>query len=300
MKRVLLTGAGGYIGRHMLNDLVSRGFEVHAVSRGTHDDRKGIVWHKTDLLDSAAVGSLVEHVAASHLIHLAWITEPGAYWESPQNKNSLAASTHLLERFAAHGGKRAVLAGTCAEYDWTDGHCVENVTPLRAKSLYAKTKLAFRDAAYELAKTSSLRIAWARVFFSFGPHERKERLVPAVINSLLSSDRAKCGDGSLIRDFMYVIDVAGAMVATLDSDFEGDINIASGDDMTLKQLVDRIANRLDATDRVDFGHYPRRPNDPQKISADNSQLSDALGWTAAYDLDSAIDNTIVWWLNQTK
>jgi UDP-glucuronate decarboxylase len=171
---------------------------------------------------------------------------------------------------------------------------------LRAKSLYAKTKLAFRDAAYELAKTSDLQIAWARVFFSFGPHERRERLVPDVINSLLSSDRAKCGDGSLIRDFMYVVDVAGAMAATLDTDFEGDINIASGDEMTLKQLVDLIANRLDATDRVDFGHYPRRPNDPQKISADNSQLSDALGWTAAYDLDSAIDNTIVWWLNQTK
>ncbi len=300
MKRVLLTGAGGYIGRHMLDDLVSRGFEVHAVSRGAHEDRKGIVWHTTDLLDSAAVGSLVESVAASHLIHLAWITEPGAYWESPQNSEWLAASTHLLESFVAHGGKRAVLAGTCAEYDWTDGHCVENVTPLRAKSLYAKTKLAFRDAAYELAKTSDLQIAWARVFFSFGPHERKERLVPAVINSLLSSDRAKCSDGSLIRDFMYVVDVAGAMVATLDSDFEGDINIASGDDMTLEQLVNRIANRLDATDRVDFGHYPRRPDDPQKISADNSLLSDAIGWTAAYDLDSAIDSTIVWWLNQTK
>lgn len=298
MKRVLLTGAGGYIGRHMVDDLVAKGFEVHAVSRGAHENRKGVVWHAADLLVEAAVDALVENVAASHLIHLAWITEPGAYWESPQNTEWLTASEHLLESFVQHGGKRAVLAGTCAEYDWTDGHCVENVTPLRAMSLYSKTKLAFRDAAYELAKTNDLQVAWARVFFSFGPHERRERLVPAVINALLSGNRAKCSDGSLIRDFMYVNDVAGAMVATLDSDFEGDINIASGQDMTLGELVERIASRLDATDRVDFGRYPRRSNDPQRITADNSQLIDAVGWTLEYDLDSAIDDTIAWWRKQ--
>lgn len=300
MKRVLLTGANGYIGRHMLDDLVSKGFEVHAVSRGVHEDANGVIWHETDLLNHAAVDTLVDNVAATHLQHLAWVTEHGDYWESPRNLEWLAASTHLLSSFVAQGGKRAVLAGTCAEYDWTDGHCVENLTPLRAKSLYAKTKLAFRDAAYKLADSSELQIAWARIFFSFGPHEHKERLVPAVINALMSSDRAKCGDGSLVRDFMYVSDVASAMVATLDSNFSGDINIASGGGMTLAELVDRIATRLDATDRVDFDHYPRRPNDPQTISADNSQLSDAIGWTATYDLDSAIDNTIVWWLNQTK
>lgn len=298
MKRVLLTGAGGYIGRHMLDDLVARGYEVHAISRNAQQDHDGVVWHATDLLDADAVSTLTESVAASDLIHLAWITTPGAYWESPENNEWLRASQQLLNEFVRHGGTRAVLAGTCAEYDWTDGHCVENVTPLRAKSLYAKTKLAFRDAAYELAGKSELRVAWARVFFSFGPHERRERLVPAVINDLLSSQRAKCSDGSLVRDFMYVPDVAGAMVATLDSEFAGDINIATGNAMTLKELVDRIAVRLDAADRVDFGHYPRRPDDPQKITADVLQLSNVIGWTAEYDLDSAIDKTIVWWLNQ--
>ncbi len=298
MKRVLLTGASGYIGRHMLDDLVTRGYEVHAVSRQDQNAHDDITWHAVDLLDAAAVSALLENIAASHLMHLAWITTPGAYWESPENNEWLRASQHLLSEFVRHGGTRAVLAGTCAEYDWSDGHCVENVTPLRAKSLYAKTKLAFRDAANDLASNSELQVAWARVFFSFGPHERRERLVPAVINDLLSSQRAKCSDGSLIRDFMYVPDVAGAMVATLDSEFEGDINIATGHDMTLQELVDRIAVRLDAADRVDFGHYPRRRDDPTRITADVSQLSDVIGWTPEYDLDSAIDKTIVWWLNQ--
>ena len=282
----------------MPDDLVARGYEVHAVSRGEIDASADIVWHTTDLLDTAATLSLVADVRASHLMHLAWVTEPGVYWQSQQNNEWLNASQKLLESFVEYGGTRAVLAGTCAEYDWKDGHCVEDETPLRAKSLYAESKLAFRDMAYALEETSDLSVAWARVFFSFGPHERAERLVPAVIKALLAGDRAKCSDGSLIRDFMYVPDVAAAMVAVLDTSFHGDINIASGTPLTLEEIVTRIARKLEAADRVDFGHYPRRPDDPQKITADISRLSDAIGWTPEYDLDSAIDKTIAWWQDQ--
>jgi len=304
LKRVLLTGAGGYIGRQVLDDLVARDFEVHAVSRqeppAIPEASGHVVWHANDLLDTSSTTALLADINATHLVHLAWITEPGVYWQSPENNNWLRASVELLGAFHEHGGKRALLSGTCAEYDWTDGHCVEDETPLRAKSLYAETKLAFRDAAFSLAKNSDISVAWARVFFSFGPNERPERLVPAVVLSLLAGERAKCSDGSLLRDFMYVADVASAMVAVLDSDFSGDINIASGDALTLEDIVGRIAARLDASDRIDFGHYPRRADDPQKITADVSRLSDSIGWTPEYDLDSAIDQTITWWKNQAK
>jgi len=279
----------------MPNALAAKGYEVHAVSRSASSNAGGVSWHAADLLDSNATKDLVATVAPTHLMHLAWITEPGVYWQSPQNTEWLDASLDLLKQFMQRGGQRAVLAGTCAEYDWTDGHCVEDQTPLRAKSLYAETKLAFREAALELSADNDLSVAWARVFFSFGPGERAERLVPTVIRALLAGDRAKCGDGSLLRDFMYVTDVANAMVAVLDSDFEGDINIASGEARSLEELVNHIATKLAATDRVDFGHYPRRPDDPQKISADISRLRDAIGWSPEYDLDSAIDNTIAWW-----
>lgn len=282
----------------MPNDLVALGYEVHAVSRNRSENTEGITWHAVDLLDAAATHALVADVEATHLLHLAWVTEPGVYWQSPQNSEWFGASMNLLEEFVNHGGQRAVLAGTCFEYAWTDGHCIENETPLRAKSLYAENKLAFRDAAYALAEKSDLSVAWARVFFSFGPHERAERLVPAVIRALLAGERAKCSDGDLVRDFMYAPDVAGAMVAVLDADFRGDINIASRAAVTLEELVNRIAIKLNGTDLIDFGLYPRRPDDPQKITADVSRLYDVVGWTPGHDLDSALDKTITWWRNQ--
>lgn len=298
MKRVLVTGAAGYIGQHMLRDLASRDYEVHAVSQRPQVSSDDITWHSFDLLDTSATNTQLAIIRATHLVHLAWVTDPGVYWQSPLNDDWMSASLELVKSFIESGGERAVLAGTCAEYDWSDGHCIEGTTPLRARSLYARSKLRLRETALELAAANDVNIAWARVFFSFGANERQERLVPSVIRSLLAGNRAKCSEGSLVRDFMYVYDVASAITAVLDSDFHGDINIASGDAVTLEHLVLSIACKLEAETRVDFGHYPRRADDPDKITADTQRLNDAVGWSPAYDLDTAIAQTIDWWKDQ--
>jgi len=147
LSRVLLTGATGYIGRSVQDALLARDFEVHATSRNAVQVDSKIAWHHVDLLDSASVAKLLKTISVTHLIHLAWVTEPGAYWQSSDNARWQAASIELLKNFSASGGKRAVLAGTCAEYDWSSGHCSEESTPLKAQSPYTTAKLAFRDAA---------------------------------------------------------------------------------------------------------------------------------------------------------
>lgn len=296
----MLTGAGGYIGRPVCDELVGCGFEVHAVSRHDRNSEESTTWHAVDLLDSTATHALLANIRATHLMHLAWVTEPGTYWQSPDNVLWQDASIKLLKSFAAHGGERAVLTGTCAEYDWTDGHCVEDKTPIRALSPYTTAKQAFHDAANALANTTNLSVAWARVFFSFGPNEHPQRLVPAVIRALLSGARAACSDGEQIRDFMYVQDMASALVAVLGSEFSGDINIASGQPMTIKDLVTLVADKLDASDRVDFGKRPRQDGEPPRITADVSKLRNSIGWTAMHDIRSAIDETIQFWKRSTK
>lgn len=297
LKRVIVTGANGYIGQHVLSSLVDLGYDVHALSRREPKDRSPVQWHSVDLFDTTATTALITDIKATHLVHLAWVTEPGAYPESPENSAWLQASVHLIEQFQRSGGKRAVIAGTCAEYDWSHGHCIEDVTPLLGRSLYARTKLDLRDRAYRLAEETGLELAWARVFFLFGGAERRERLVPTIINQLLSGNRAKCSDGDLIRDFLYVDDVARAISAVLDNDFVGDINIASGQPISFRDFVTRFAMKLDAASRIDFGHFRRGPDEPDEITAATSKLNDTVGWSPTIDFDTAVDRTIARWRN---
>src|SRR5687767_11286721 len=110
-KRVLLTGARGFIGRRCLPRLVARGFEVHAVSGSTHSvSQAGAAaqWHQCDLRDGAAAAALVESVRPTHLLHLAWIAQPRVFWTSPDNHAWLAAGKRLADAFYGAGGLRAV------------------------------------------------------------------------------------------------------------------------------------------------------------------------------------------------
>jgi len=148
MSRILLTGATGFIGRHVLPRLQG---DVHAVTRHASPAGDGVTWHRADLLASAAI---VTEVRPEVLVHLAWYVEPGRYWTAPENIRWVEASLALLRAFAAAGGRRAVLAGTSAEYDWQalGGRCHEQRTPLRPATLYGAAKHALHTAAAPYAE----------------------------------------------------------------------------------------------------------------------------------------------------
>lgn len=294
MRRVLVTGANGFIGRHTIDDLLQRGFEVHGVSRSESGDDR-ITWHTVDLFEPDAVYQLAADVQASHLLHLAWVTTPGEYWQSPDNESWNSASNRLLAAFRDNGGEHAVLAGTCAEYDWSDGHCVEEETALRPESPYSAAKLAFRQRAFEIAHDTNLRVSWARIFFLFGAGEPRERLVPSIILPLLAGERASCSDCAQVRDYLDVRDVASALTAVVDSDYHGDVNIASGQAVALKDIVSAIGDELDAMDRIDIGARDRQPNEAPRITADTSILNNVIGWAPQHDLRTAIGETVAWW-----
>ncbi len=118
-KRVLVTGAAGFVGGHSLPFLMANGFEVHAVDICIPKEKfPGLHWHQVDLLDQKSCLELLETIRPTHLLHFAWYAKHGEYWNSLENLRWVEGSLHLLRAFYDKGGERVVMAGTCAEYGW--------------------------------------------------------------------------------------------------------------------------------------------------------------------------------------
>ena len=295
--RVLLTGATGFVGRHAVGPLLARGFEVHAATRGTAaTPADGVRWHAgVDLLDPGAGAALVRRVAPTHLLHFAWFVEHGAFWQSPENLRWVGASLDLLRAFAESGGRRAVISGTCAEYEWGGGECDERLTPERPATLYGASKLALTRMADAYGRVAGVSFATGRLFLLYGPHETPRRLVPSVVRALLDGEEARCTHGRQLRDFLHVADAADAFVALLASDVEGPVNIASGAPVRLRDVVTTIAEEIGRPDLVRLGAVTPPAGDPDALTANVARLRDEVGWRPRVELRQGLADTIRWW-----
>jgi nucleoside-diphosphate-sugar epimerase len=296
---ILVTGASGFIGRALLPLLVEGSYEVHAVRRaGSGPSPAGVHWHNVDLVEQGACDELVRELRPSHLMHLAWYTTPGRYRTSPQNVAWLEASLALLRSFAAAGGRRAVLTGTCAEYDVGDGRCCEFTTPRRPTSLYGVCKNALHEISAVHAREFGYSSAWARIFYLYGPGEHRARLVPSVVESLLAGQPIELTDGSQRRDVLFVDDVASALLRLLSSDVAGPVNIGSGEATSVRRMASTIASSLARPDLIRLGTRSPGRDDRASVVADTTRLRQGLGWTPGVSLEEGIDRTVSWWRRQ--
>lgn len=296
MTRVLVTGASGFIGRHVLERLAERGYDVHAVARRPLAmDRGGATWHSVDLLREADTEALVGTVRPAYLMHLAWYVEPSDYWTSPENVRWVEASLRLLRAFAAGGGMRAVLAGTCAEYEWGGSRYTEEESVLRPSTLYGASKLATSLVVEKFAELEGFSFATGRIFLTYGPGEPEDRLVPSIVRPLLEGRRAAATDGCQVRDFLHSADVASALVALLDSGVSGAVNIGSGQAVAVRDVVALAAAATGSPELVDYGVLPRNPEEPAELVATVGRLHEEVGWRPALSLEEGLAATVRWW-----
>jgi nucleoside-diphosphate-sugar epimerase len=285
VKRVLVTGGSGFIGRQTLAPLRARGCEVHAPSS-----------RDADLLAPDTAARLMAEVRPTHLLHMAWEARPGKYWTSTDNLAWVEASLRLLREFAESGGARAVLAGTCAEYAWTDRvHCIEGVTSLEPATLYGAAKHGLHVTAERYAAQVGMGFAWGRIFFVFGPHEHPARLAASVASALVRGEPAETSAGTQVRDFLYSEDLGAAFAALLDSPIEGAVNVASGEPRPIRDLVAALGDAAGRPDLLRIGAVPSNTSEPAELTAAVDRLRNEVGWRAGRTLEQRAADTIAWW-----
>lgn len=313
MNRVLVTGARGFIGRHTLSPLLEAGMEVHAVSsrggsaqtpaqtRAPFEAPAQVLWHRADLLAPGSAEALMAQVRPSHLLHLAWCTRPGAFWTAPENLDWVAGSLALLRAFGESEGRRAVVAGTCAEYAWQRRtHCVEEETPTRPATLYGAAKHGLHVVAQAWARQADVALAWGRIFHLYGPYEHPGRLVGGVARALALGEEALCTHGRQLRDFLYTPELGGAFAALLLSEVAGAVNMASGEPVRVADMVLAIASAAGRPELVRMGALSADPHEPEELTADVRRLREEVGWSPSLDLREGAERTASWWRDALK
>lgn len=296
-----MTGAAGFIGSRLARTILQDGHEVWGTIRPGDSIRRladlqgKVQLEAIDLADPSGVGDLLSRVRPECCIHLAWYVVPGKFWDSPENLRCVSMSLGLAQELAEVGCRRLVGIGSCTEYDWDYELLSEATTPLRPRTLYGTCKNATRQVLEVLTRQSGMSFAWARYFYLYGPGEKPQRLVPAVIRSMLRGEPAKLNSGTHVRDFMHVQDVAAATWEVAKSGLTGPVNIASGNAVRTSDIVKALAHIVGGNPQVHWGAIPDGPQDVPALRADVRRLMELASWKPAFTLEQGLQDTVAWW-----
>ena len=220
--------------------------------------------------------------------------EPKRVWTDPENLSWVGASLTLLRAFAEARGGRAVFIGTCAEYAWTGERCREDSTPLEPASLYGAAKCATSRAAFAYARQAGVALSWARLFNLYGPNEDVRRLVAGAASAFLAGRQFNATTGRQVRDFMHVSDMAYAIAELTLLDVNGPVNVASGTDVSIAELLTSLAELAGRSDLLHLGALETSPGDPDCVVADVSRLRSVIPDRPLRTLRSGLEETLSW------
>ena len=297
---VLVTGATGFVGSQVVRQLLESDVEVAALVRPGSDRRRlagvedKIQILEADLGDSAGVASQLARSRPEACIHVAWYAEPGKYLVALENLDSLRASLSLLEALARVGCGHVVGVGTCFEYLMGSAPLKED-SPTRPTTLYAACKLAFSLVAGQRLAQLGIGMAWARLFYIYGPYEDFRRLVPAAIAALSDGRDFATTSGEQVRDYMHIADVASGLCRLSTERLAGAFNVCSGEPVTIANLVQTLGDLLGRPELIRLGAFPNREWDPAYVCGDSHKLRSQANWLPRFGLRAGLADTIEWW-----
>lgn len=267
-KRILVTGATGFVGRQILANLASRKVQVTLVVR--RELKKEAMLSVENIILTEDVFSQSRAWWEQSLqgidtvIHAAWFCEPGQYLQSPINLDCLKGTITIAQACVDSGVRRFVGIGTCFEYD-TEACYLSVDTPLRPATPYAAAKAAAYLALNQSLSKACVEFVWCRLFYLHGEGEDSRRLVPYIHQQLQKGEIANLTDGLKVRDYMDVSDAAASIVNIACGESTGPVNVCSGVGITIRELALRIADTYGRRDLLNFGARNNNSHDPQTL-----------------------------------
>ncbi len=284
--RILVTGATGFIGSAFARLALSRGHQVAglAIPGEALPERwpaaQNLSWIRGTL--EQAPWQEVRTFQPEACVHTAWITAPGVYLESPDNLWFRDASFEFLRKLWELGARQVVSLGTCIEYQISGAPLSEDKTPIAPTTTYARCKNELRIRLEQAANGQPFGLCWCRVFYPYGPGEHPSRLCGAIIRRLSAGQPLVLKTPHSTKDYIYIEDLAAAVLTVVEKRFHGTINIGTGTGVSVKDIAVCLAELMGRRELIQEQNPPE-PDPLPYVVADASRLR-GLGWRPGYDL----------------
>jgi nucleoside-diphosphate-sugar epimerase len=266
-RRILLTGATGFVGRQVLAFLLHENVRIRCVVRQGREGALPI----SDKLESPLVTkdlfqepecwwrSALDGIHT--IVHVAWYAEPGKYQLSMKNIDCLLGTLLMAKAAIASGAKRFVGIGTCFEYEQSLER-LSTDSPLGPISPYAAAKASAYLALSQILPSQAVEFAWCRLFYLYGEGDHPRRLVKSIQLSLAEGRDVALTAGNQVRDFLDVREAGLQIAKVATGKLTGAVNICSGIPVTVRQVAESIADEFGRRDLLKFGERPDNPIDP--------------------------------------
>jgi GDP-4-dehydro-6-deoxy-D-mannose reductase len=316
MAKFLITGASGFVSRHLfehLDALEARGgAQVLGVSRSaaafstSHLRNLQCAFMELDLLDKERVGRMLEDFRPDFIVHLAAYSSVGYSWRNPVESftNNTNIFLNLLDQVRALGVRCRILSvGSSEEYGNVDAASLplREDTPLRPISPYAVARVSQEMLSRVYVQGYGLDIVMTRSFNHTGPFQNEVFVVPSLARQLVAISRGEApphlrtGDRTIVRDFVDVRDVVRAYYLLLTKGEPGEVyNVCTGRGASIDEVIAIMQEMLDTDAALETDERLIRPNDNQTIIGSSNKITQATGWTANIPLRKSLADVVQW------
>jgi len=277
---VLVTGATGFIGNHVVVRLLEEGYRVTAVARNGKR-ATALPWYgsvefiATDIHDPSTLERLRPN-AFDAVIHLAWPGLPN-YKALTHLESTLPAECRFLKSLVTAGTQRLLVSGTCFEYGLRSG-CLDESTPPQPVTPYGMAKNTLRGYLEALRDVHPFHLQWVRLFYMHGKGQSPKSLLSQLDAAIDEGETVfNMSGGEQLRDYLSVEAVASHLVSLMENPaFDGIVNVCSGNPVSVRRLVEERITARGSSIRLNLGYYPYPDYEPMAFWGDTRKLSRLL------------------------